>query len=208
MARISCMAGSMNTRTQCQRAPTAPRSRPPAAASRKPAIMRSALNTMRCQNAAVGASCASAPSVCRGVARNSPPCPSPMAANCQIRIHTRMAAAFCHSGVCWSGCLHPPAAAAAGRCEHRPLRGDLACIVEVVGRQGAAHAGGVGGVQNLEVGLEVGLHLVAGLKNDVALRQGLLGQRSLGDNAVLLAEGCGAPRGQSLRPRRWRHSHP
>ena len=103
-----------------------------------------------------------------------------------------MAAAFCHSGVCWGGCLHPPAAAAAGRCEHRPLRWDVACIVEVVGRQGAAHAGGVGGVQNLEVGLEVGLHLVAGLKNNVALRQGLLGQRSLGDNAVLLAEGCGA----------------
>ena len=68
----------------------------------------------------------------------------------------------------------------------------VACIVEVVRRQGAAHAGGVGGVQNLEVGLEVGLHLVAGLKNNVALRQGLLGQRSLGDNAVLLAEGCGA----------------
>ena len=64
----------------------------------------------------------------------------------------------------------------------------LACIVEVVGRQGTAHAGGSAAYRTFEVGLEVGLHLVAGLKNNVALRQGLLGQRSLGDNAVLLAE--------------------
>ena len=81
-----------------------------------PANMRSALNTMRCQNAAVGASAASAPSVCKGVARKSPPCPSPTAASCQIAIHARMAAAFCHNGVCRGGCLHPPA----GRCSHRP----------------------------------------------------------------------------------------
>ena len=65
----------------------------------------------------------------------------------------------------------------------------LAGIVEVICRELAAHAGGVSCVQNIEVGFQVRLHLVAGLKHNVAVGQGFLGQGSLGYNAVLLAQG-------------------
>src|SRR5699024_8171819 len=153
IARISCMTGSTKIRTRRHRAPAAPSTSPPATASRKPARMRRALNAMRCQNPAVGAMRASAASVCTGVARNSPPCPRVMAAACHKTIQTARAASR----------------------SHRPgARSDA--IVEVVAGQGAAHAGGVGVVEDLEVVGQVGFHLLPGLKDDVALRQRLLRQ--------------------------------
>ena len=68
----------------------------------------------------------------------------------------------------------------------------LGCPVEVLAGQRTAHGGRVGIVEHLQVSRDVFLHLLTVAVNDVALGQGLLGDRSLGHHADFLTEGGGA----------------
>ena len=73
MARMSCMTGSTIARATRQRLDSAPSATPVTTASTNPSRIRPAVNSTRRQNPAVGSNAASAPRVCPGVARNSPP---------------------------------------------------------------------------------------------------------------------------------------
>ena len=64
--------------------------------------------------------------------------------------------------------------------------------VEIVTGQRAAHGGGVGVKQHLQVSRSICLQLVAGQADDVAVGQGLFGNGSLGHHALLFAQGSGA----------------
>ena len=85
----------------------------------------------------------------------------------------------------------PPCVPIAQRPERWLIEESLGSPVEIVAGHCAAHRLGVGVKQHLQISGCVGLELVAGQAYDVALGQSLLGDRSLGHNALLLAQGSG-----------------
>ena len=81
----------------------------------------------------------------------------------------------------------PPCVPIAQRPERWLIEESLGSPVEIVAGHCAAHCLGVGIKQHLQISGCVGLELVAGQADDVAVGQGLLGNGSLGHNTLLLA---------------------
>ena len=73
-------------------------------------------------------------------------------------------------------------------------------VVEAIVRQPAAHRSGRGIVEHLQIGGDVLLHFLAVAVDDIALGQGLFGDRRLGHHADLLTQGGSSRRCPHSQP--------
>src|SRR5699024_1489026 len=135
---------------------------PAASAPKKPARILAPVAATVCQNAAVTARPHSVLSAASGETRMSGLATATLAA-CQTSSQNTTASAPC-TFLFWSA---------------------LRTVVEIIRRDGAAHGGRVLLKQDVQIAGDLGLHVLARDAHDVALRDGLDGDRLLRNDAVL-----------------------